>query len=340
MPADHGELDAHGTIAIEVQSLIDRGLDVTDAYLQDEMCQDVADSDEDENTTQFPHEFDESPRPAAVLGALDHEVDALDKEVEDLGSVEVEAILVPDADPAQRSGRRSPWFEARFQKVHDGGDPETDMTVIQAAFHHVEAVHKGSTIAQVEMDIKRAIARYGASCGKPAPDNPKCRYPPSYYLCKAILDVGDLSEAEVHLCPNEFCPYLTSFAYMPRAQLLHHMKSCNGEACRLCYCACGGRRMTSPGPGCSPQPQAPCYFFRDVFQQYYLDAERYAAAVDAKQHKRGNLYANPEGIRIMEMFATAGVDPDEVRLLWALIVAGTLHAPDLSSVSMHPDCSL
>lgn len=216
-----------------------------------------------------------------------------------------------DTQPA----RRSPWYDARFKLVHDGDDPSTSMTVLQAAFHHVESVHKGSTLAQVDMDIKRALARYGPRCGMPHPANPSCRYPPSYYICKVICDVGDLSESEVHLCPNQHCPYLTSFPQMSRSELLVHSAVCNSRECPRCVCRCGGRRLNVPAPGNSPEPLAPCYFFRDVFQQFFLDRDWYTAASHAQIDRCCNFYNNPEGQRILKVFYDAGVTADQVRTL-------------------------
>lgn len=219
----------------------------------------------------------------------------------------------PGASASSSTGTRSAWFQVRQMLVHEGEDPATEMTVLQAAFNHVEAVHRGSTIAQVEVDIKRALARYAPSCGAPAPNNPKCRYPPSYYLCKVVCDMSDLAEAEVHLCSNDNCPHMTVFPWMCRPALLQHLQSCTDSACRRCNCPCGGTRMTRPSPGCTPQPQAPCYFFKDVFQQFFLDSEWYEVAAAAHRQRQGNFYSNPEGLRILDEFGRAGVSSDEVR---------------------------
>ena len=291
--------------AWNVADLAGRGFDVSDHDIAAELHSDV------ENESAYSSDDE-------VLGfeALVEQSDRLADEVDNLHSEHVQQL--PAHEPGMHAGAanapQSAWHNVRFELVHEGVDPPTDMTVLQAAFHHVESVYRGSTIAQVELDIKRALARYGPSCGKPAPNNPMCRYPPSYYLCKVICDVGDLAETEVHLCPEQKCPHMTQFPAMSRADLRKHVHACADPGCHRCVCPCGGRRMTSPGPGCNPQPQAPCFFFRDVFQQFFLDSEWYERASAAHTKQEGNFYSNPEGRRILDHFAGAGVSPEEVCL--------------------------
>lgn len=291
-----------------VAALADRGLDASDEAIMAEL-HDHVDSGSDIEDTRFDAE--------SLSDVLEEDVDRLADDFERLYNCDtVDALdhLGDGAVPDPRA-RRSKWFDVRFELVHDGDDPSTDLTVLQAAFHHVEAVHKGSTLAQVEIDIKRALSFYGPSCGNPSPDNPRCRYPTSYYLCKVICDVSDLSDAEVHMCPNPKCPHMTAFPRMARPDLLKHLRSCCSPACTTCTCPCGGHRMTQPARGCTPEPQAPCYFFADVFQQFFLDSEWYEAAAGAQRSRQGNFYSNPEGQRILAQFSAAGVSPDEVRVL-------------------------
>lgn len=289
----------------QVEQLASRGFDYTEEEIAAEMHSDT------ERASECSSDDD-----VLWVEALTEQHELLHDTVEDLHSEAIEAM--PAAGDGHREAadnprsERSAWFQVRHKLVHDGEDPATTMTVLQAAFNHVEAVHRGSTLAQVEMDIKRALAWYGPGCGKPAADNPKCRYPPSYYLCKIVCDVGDLAESEVHLCPEVNCPYMTEFPAMSRADLRKHVDSCSDPACRRCHCPCGGRRMTQPGPGCTPQPQAPCYFFRDVFQQFFLDKEWYDQAAKAHTERRGNFYRNLEGLRILQKFEDAGVSADAV----------------------------
>ena len=54
------------------------------------------------------------------------------------------------AEAGNEDFTRSAWYEARFKLIHEGGDPATGTTVLQAAFMHVEAVHRGASIAQVQ----------------------------------------------------------------------------------------------------------------------------------------------------------------------------------------------
>ena len=288
-----------------MESLADRGLDAREEAIVAELHPYV-DTRTDSDCTGSDS--------ASLPDILREEIDRLADDVECLHHCDTVDALLPDENEAAQllQSSRSKWFNVRFELVHDGDDPSTDMTVLQAAFHHVEAVHRGSTIAQVEMDIKRALSRYSASCGSPAPDNRKCRYPPTYYLCKVICDVSDLSEAEVHMCPNSSCPHMTAFPRMARSDLLKHIQGCTRSLCNLCTCPCGGRRMTQPDRGCTPQPQAPCYFFADVFQQFFLDTEWYQSASVAQRNRQGNFYTNPEGLRILSHFTDAGVPPDTV----------------------------
>ena len=288
-----------------VESLAARGLDASDEAIVAELHPYVASAVDSQSSGSVA---------ASLPDVLEEEIDRLADDLDCLHNCDtVDALSPADQDAGQHApASRSKWFNIRFELVHDGDDPSTDMTVLQAAFHHVEAVHRGSTIAQVEMDIKRAVARYAPSCGKPAPDNPKCRYPPTYYLCKVICDVSDLSEAEVHMCPNSACPHMTAFPRMARSDLLRHVQGCSRGDCTLCYCPCGGRRLTQPDRGCMPQPQAPCYFFADVFQQFFLDTEWYNSASVAHRTQQANFYSNPEGQRILAQFEEAGVPSDMV----------------------------
>ena len=109
---------------------------------------------------------------------------------------------------------------------------------------------------------------------------------------------------------------MTVFPWMSRPDLMQHLKSRTDATCRRCQCPCGGTRMTSPAPGCTPEPQAPCNFFQDVFPQFSLDSEWYAVAAAAHRQRQGNFFSNPEGRRILEEFEAAGCSPDEVRYLF------------------------
>lgn len=264
----------------------------------------------------------DSPELAALLAeVLIDDIEPLQDLVDVLPDGDtVDVLPVEEIHGSRARTPKSAWYDVRFQLIHEGDDPATSTTVLQAAFHHVDAVHRGCTLAEVEIDIKRALSRYAPSCGAPAPNNPRCRYPPSYYLCKVICDVGDLSEAEVHLCSNPSCPHMTVFRYMTRSSLQQHVKQCTSASCTLCWCPCGGSRMTRDGPASTPRPCSPCFFFRDVFHQFFLDHEWFAAASAAVHNRHGNFYANAEGQRILQEFAAAGAQPDEVR------VPGNRHA--------------
>lgn len=299
------------------RALAHRGLDIREESIASELHLGAAlDSDSagsgDEGGTQFHALVEEDDRLQEEILALrgGDDFDGLHEECNQSGI------------DSTSSRMRSPWYTARFELLHDGEDPATDTTVLQAAFNHVEAVYRGSTIAQVEMDIKRALSQYSLTCGMPAPDNPHCRYPPSYYLCKIICDVGDLSDAEVHLCSSDTCPHMTVFPSMDRQSLARHISGCTDPECRRCHCPCGGHRMHSPGVGSSPQPAAPCYFFADVFQQFFLDSQWYKRSSAAHTARHGNFYSNPEGKRVLDAFSAAGVSPDEVRASFAWVTTG------------------
>lgn len=280
-------------------------MDINEHVVVDEMCEQVS------SGNLFTSEY--TTTTALLAGD-----DALEDNVVDLEQYAEVALLEDYAESDDDNGlggraAGSAWYRARFELVHDGKDLATSITVLQAAFHHVEAVHRGSTIAQVEMDIMRALAEYAPECGDAAPHNPRCRYPPSYYLCKVICAVGDLSQSEMHLCGREGCEYMTVFPKLPRDELLAHIHGCSASACRVCVCPCGGTRMADVQPGCTPQPLAPCYFFEDVFQQFFLDTEWYDIATNSHHLQAGTFFTSPEGIRIMDMFQRAGVDVSSVR---------------------------
>lgn len=202
------------------------------------------------------------------------------------------------------------WVEARLCLIHDRGDPSTTMTVMQAAFRHVEAVHHGASIAKVEQDIQHILSMFGPECGAPAPDNPLCRYPRSYYICKVVCGVSDLTEAEVHVCAEDGCK--TVFPHMPRKQLLEHVAHCSSVDCKVCHCPCGGRRMHDSEYGNLPQPVAPCYVFEDVFQQFFMDVKWYEHACDCHEAQSAAFYSNPEGKRILELMKQEGIDISKV----------------------------
>lgn len=317
-------------------AMADRGLDPMDTATVLEHQSHVL-SDDDTGDV-------DGPETAALLAeVLTLDESPIEDTLDVLPPADFVDALPREADQGSRCpGRSSPWFDARFQLVHDGTDPATTTTVLQAAFHHVEAVHRGATLAEVAMDIKRALSLYAPSCGRPAPDNPACRYPPSYYLCKVICDVGDLAEAEVHMCSNGDCPHMTAFPPMERAALLHHVRNCTSASCTLCRCKCGGFRMMSDGPGSSLRPCAPCYFFPDVFQQYFLDQQWYHTASSAVRLRQGNFYTCPEGKRILTTFADAGVPADEVWPLanssFAITACAFLrfHRPIAAAPMLHP----
>lgn len=287
-------------------SLADWGLDGHAEQVVDEMLSDEV---------SCPSDASECGSADDIHALLDGE-EALGDDLATLDDYAEEA-LVNEGDtctPEDEGRRRSAWYDSRFELVHDGREPATTLTILQAAFHHVEALYRGATIAQVEMDIKRALAMYGPQCGDPAPDNPMCRYPRSVYICKVVCDVGDLSEAEEHLCPCYGCKHMTVFPKMSRPDLLKHVQGCTDSSCRICRCPCGGKRMSEPGPGCKPQPLAHCYFFKDVFQQFYWDPIWYKQAMAAQEAQLGNFYVNPEGLRILQKFQDAGISSNEVCL--------------------------
>lgn len=265
--------------------------------------------DEDVRPQPFSHE-----RPEAF------EVDDRRPEAFTRDDPEAFECELDDYSSSRQPWENSPWYKARFQLIHDGQDPSTGTTILQAAFHHVEAVHRGASIASVEGDIKRTLFNY-KDCGTPHPDNPKCRYPPSYFVCKKVCGVSDLTEAEWHMCPSHNCTFHNPFPKMPRSTLLEHMAHCNDPtSCRLCTCECGGKRMYYPSPNSKPQPTAPCYFFSDVFQQFFYDRDWYAAAKKARAEKRGYFYQNPEGQRILEFFRARGFDVSNVSVLRKMLV--------------------
>ena len=223
----------------------------------------------------------------------------------------IQAAIEVDIDNIAPSVQNA-WVEARLRLIHDGCRPSTTMTVLQAAFRHVEAVHNGASIAKVEQDIKHVISTFGADCGDPAPDNPMCRYPTSYYICKLVCGVGDLSEAEVHVCAEDGCN--TIFPRMPRKQLLEHIAHCSSSDCTVCRCPCGGKRMKDVDTehGCKPQPVSPCYVFEDVFQQFFMDTTWYDHASACQMAQSAAFYSNPEGIRILNLMKEAGIDITKV----------------------------
>lgn len=127
--------------------LAERGLDATDEAVAEELHYHPEILSDDENDLWSS---------GYLSDPLHEEEDALVEEVEALHSDTIEP-LTHDGQGATTSsppGNRSAWFQVRHMLVHEGDDPATEMTVLQAAFNHVEAVHRGSTIAQAELDIK------------------------------------------------------------------------------------------------------------------------------------------------------------------------------------------
>lgn len=252
---------------------------------------------------------DHDPWAGLAIPDMGHQDEALQACVPMFDPVDDDALEAVAFD-ASGAVKRSPWFDARLQLVHDGQSPSTTMTVMQAAFRHVEAVHNGASVASVEEDIRHNISMFGPDCGPPAPDNPHCRYPRSYYICKVVCDVGDLALAEVHVCPEPGCK--TVFKKMSTPELRAHVNNCSSHTCRICNCECGGKRMTKARPGCLPMPQAPCYFFPDCLQQFFMDTEWYNSAVASRENETANFYSNPEGKRVLQEIEEAGTDAAEV----------------------------
>lgn len=210
---------------------------------------------------------------------------------------------------SDESSRTSPWLAARGRLVHDGNGPNTDLTVLQAAFMHVDAVHRGRSIAEAELAIKENLRMYSPACGKPAPDNPLCRYPPSYHVCKLIVGVDSLDDYEYHVCE---CGKV--FPQRPLKWCKDHSRICSNASCRFCRCSCGGARLTSPEDNSDPEPVSPCYFFPDVLHQFFEDDEWYVRARAAHRTRSGAFFKNPEGQRVLRQAKAAGAKESEVRL--------------------------
>ena len=208
--------------------------------------------------------------------------------------------------------KNSPWEKARGRLIHDGDNPPTDVTVLQAAFNHVESVARGESIHSVTASIRRSAALFP---GDPSPDeDSRNRYPSSWFTVKQICHVSDLSECEEHMCDNPLCPHLVPFVHMRRPDLLAHIRTCQSPTCHVCKCPCGGERMYVPATGAKPLPRAPCFVFRDVIQEFFLDADWVKDAEEARANQSCNFYRCPEGQRILQEFAAVDVPASDVRL--------------------------
>jgi hypothetical protein len=232
------------------------------------------------------------------------------KDVED-GLSGTDCLLLDDQQHEDASSTTTcAWVEARGRLVHDGQGPTTNMTVLQAAFAHVEAVHCGQSIADAELSIKHILRLFSPECGKAAPDNPRCRYPPTYHICKVVVGTGCIDPFEYHVC--EQCGHI--FPQKSRQWCQEHAIMCNNISCHLCRCVCGNRRLKIPREGAAAEPVSPCYFFHDVLQQFFTDHAWYKHASQAHRTRSARFFQNKEGHRVLELAKLHGVDESEVRM--------------------------
>lgn len=208
-----------------------------------------------------------------------------------------------DADDEGGQAAEHPWAEVADELVTDW--PGCGQTVRQAAFQHLEDLHRGAPLAGVEKNIRDTLKLFP---GSPAPDNPRNRYPPSIHLCRAVLGVGSLDDYEVHVCPAG-CPH--RYPHMTRSQWQEHaaLQLC-GADCHRCKCPqCGASRFMQLENG-AYEPAAPCYFFPDALQQLYYDPV-WVRHVE-KGHQLSAFVRSHEGQRVQQRLTELGYDLDKV----------------------------
>lgn len=155
---------------------------------------------------------------------------------------------------------RSRWLEVADQPVMPG----SKRTVREIAFLVLDELKNNTTTFEATGRWLRLLAHAEVLPGHSGPSEAN-KWPPSLFVCRSLLSVPDLSEFEVHVCPEGCRFYFAKLSYPDM-----HLSACPG--CRLCRCPlCGGQRYVKAG--CRAIPASKCYFLRDVIQEWLLDAD-------------------------------------------------------------------
>lgn len=236
---------------------------------------------------------------AAALAAedADWERDAADLAAEKQAELE-RRQLAGEAD-----GPVHPWRDVADALVSDFG---AYTTVRQAAFDHLEDAHRGEPLRTVREQIKRQVKLFG---GNSAPNNPRNRYPASYYICQRILGVDDLDKYEQHVCPAG-CNYV--FSYRTKREWKLHANRVAGPCeCAVCRCAlCGASRFEYLDGG-KVAPALSCYFFDDTIRHMHLDPVWNRRVDEGRNRHDTAFWRSPSGQRALQALQASGTS-DEV----------------------------
>lgn len=195
-----------------------------------------------------------------------------------------------------------PWRAVAHEPVRDG----VRMTVLQAAFNHLDDARRGVPLVVVSKQIREQVEMFG---GNSAPDNPRNRYPPSLYICRLILGVSDLDAYEQHLCPGG-CVHV--FPHLRKREWKAHAdRACE---CASCRCPCCGASRWERLDGGKVQPALRCYFLDDALQMFFKDPVWTRHVEAGRGRDDAAFWRTPSGQRVSQALRESGTT-DEVRCL-------------------------
>jgi hypothetical protein len=144
------------------------------------------------------------------------------------------------------------------------------------------------------MAIKHILSQFSPECGNAAQDNPRCRYPPTYHICKTVVGTGCIDPFEYHVCEQ----FGQIFPQKSRQWCQEHATMCNNMSCHLRRCKCRSRGLKIPREGA--EPASPCHFFHDVLQQLFTDRTWYKQASETHRTRSARAFHNGSQVTLGE----------------------------------------
>jgi hypothetical protein len=154
---------------------------------------------------------------------------------------------------------RSRWLEVADQPVLPGAK----RTVREVAFLVLDELKSNTTTFEATTRWLRMLSQADVLPGPSGPFESN-KWPRSLYVCRSLLRVPDVSEYEVHVCP-EGCRFYFEKLKHPDV----HLAACSG--CSNCRCPLCGAHRYQVTEGSVAVPASKCYFLYDVIELWMLD---------------------------------------------------------------------